>query len=106
MEYYGQKWLDETFQYIQEDKKELFVILSALVPLARTPMDESGARWMTQYGKSVEKMLDSLTPWDNQARMRDVRRKVKSGEIVVIPDGSESPTDPLLKDARVLKSRP
>ncbi len=105
VEYYGNGWLDQTYQFIQEDKKEMYVILSALFPLGRTPMDESGGRWMTSYGKSIEKMLDSLTPWESTSRMSDIRRKVKSGEIVVISDGTESPTDPLLKDARVMKSR-
>ncbi len=74
-----------------------------LTPLARTAMSEEGGRAMDRYAKSVEKMLNSLTPWEQP--LSDLRRTVKSGTVVVIPDESDSPNDPLFKDATILKTR-
>ncbi len=92
-------------RYIQEDKKEAFTILTAIVPLAKTPMDEKGAKALGDYSNSVQKMLDNLTPWQKKESLPTLglRGKVKSGEIVVIPDGTVGPNDPLFKDAKVMK---
>ncbi len=79
------------------------MILMMLTPLARTSMSEEGGRAMERYGKQVERMLQGLTPWDQP--LSEIRRQVKSGTIVVIPDASESPNDPLFKDATILKTR-
>ncbi len=102
---YGPEWLNETLRYIQEDKKESFTILTSIVPLAKTPQDEKSARAMADYAKSVQKMLDNLTPWQKKDGLPTLglRGKVKSGEIVVIPDGTVSANDPLFKDAKVMK---
>ncbi len=74
-----------------------------LTPLNRTTMSEEGGRAQERYARSVEQMLNSLTPWEQP--LSDIRRKVKSGTIVVIPDASDSPNDPLFKDATILKTR-
>ncbi len=102
---YGPEWLNEVLRYIQEDKKESFTMLTSIMPLAKTPMDEKGARALADYAKSVQKMLNGLTPWEKDKGLPTLglRGKVKSGEIVVIPDGTVGPNDPLFKDAKVMK---
>ena len=104
VEFYGMDWLDETYKYIIEDKRDHYLTLKALAPISRTPMDKDGAKSLQDYDKQLEKMFRSWTPWDVKKWDKSyLRSKVKSGTIVVIPDGSDNLDDPLYKDATILK---
>lgn len=90
--------MQEVFQLIQEDRKTWITDMMAVMPLARTPMSKDGAKGLEDYHKSLVKWLDLLTPWNMAKRndLRNLRKRIKSGQVVVIPDG---PGDPLSKDA-------
>ena len=68
-------------------------------------MDEKSARGLADYAKEVQRVLDNLTPWEKKERLRnsELRKRIKSGTVVVIPDGSERLDDPLYQDAKILK---
>ena len=92
------------YRYIQEDKREHYTFLLSMVPIARTPLDKDGGRAMEKYSKSVEKMVESLTPWDVTEKRSSWRGRVKSGEVVVIADDpDDNLNDPLYKGAKILK---
>ncbi len=100
--------MDQVYRYIQEEKKEHYLLLMALAPLARTPMDEKSGRSLQDYARQVEKMIDSLAPWTVQDKIRDgltrkLRKKVASGTVVVITEASDSPNDPLFTGATIVK---
>ena len=68
-------------------------------------MDEKSVRGMADYAIEVQKVLDNLTPWEKKERLRnsELRKRIKSGTVVVIPDGSDRLDDPLYQDAKILK---
>ena len=75
----------------------------SMFPLARTPLDKDSAHAMQNYSQSIRRQIDGLTPWqENDLRSR-LRGKVKPGTIVVIPDETDAPNDPLYAEADVLK---
>lgn len=100
------KWVDETYKLIQEDKKEQYSIMMMLHPLGRTPMDEKSGRAMRDYSKSIEKMLDSLTPWESSTghNLKSLRKKVKSGTVSVILDPGEK-NNPLYEGANIIRGK-
>ncbi len=79
--------------------------LMAFLPLARTPQTKEGQRAMTDYSKRVQKMIDSVAPWvkKDELNRRRLRGKVKPGTIVVIPDGTDSPDNPMYSSATIVK---
>ncbi len=90
---------------IMEDKRDEYRLLMLIMPLARTPMDEKGASGVKEYSQSVEKVLDSLTPWlctqmNRRTALREKRGK--SGEIVVYLDGDNA-NNQLFEDACISK---
>jgi hypothetical protein len=75
-----------------------------MFPLARTPMDDGSAEALTRHSRNLEKAIDDMTPWvENRSRIRRMRGRITPGEVVVILDGGESPTDPLYVDAKITR---
>ena len=68
-------------------------------------MSEKGAREMERYTKRVQKMLDSMTPW-NKKSILDARPNpygLKSGEVAVVLEGGESLPEDFIRDAKVIR---
>jgi hypothetical protein len=103
---YGTGWLEETYKYIQEDKKEHYKIMAMLMPLSRSPQSKSSAREMAKYQKDVDRQLDKLTPWASSSKFnREALKRigVKEGEVVVLMSPRDSAEDPLYKDTRIIR---
>lgn len=102
---YGLEWLDETFKLIQQDKRDYFLMVSQLLPIARTPMDKESGRSSNKYMKDIRKALYGLTPWDaaGGAIRAAYQDKVKSGSVMVVLDEPTQNTIPIFKDAQVIK---
>lgn len=79
----------------------------ALMPLARTIMDKKVAQATEAYTKKIERMFDSMVPWQKKQagrRLREsLRGKVKPGEVVVILEAGESMSDPLFSGAKITR---
>lgn len=103
MERQGDAWIDETWKLIQEDKKDHYSILMALMPLARMPQDKDSARSMQRYTTDIERMIRSLAPWQGVPGGRALKEKVGSGNVMVRLDTGDDPNDPLYKDAIRMK---
>ena len=68
-------------------------MLIAIAPLSRTPMDKKGGHALADYGKSLERALEQMLPWQPSSRKTGYLRRrgrVKSGEVKVILDRGES----------------
>jgi hypothetical protein len=102
---YGFEWLDETYRQIQEDRRDQYMMLMSMMPLARTPMDEKGGRWQSKYMRDLRKMLMDMTPWDTRgSSIRSAYRgKVKSGTVAVVLDDAAMKNSPIFKGAKVVK---
>ena len=102
---YGIDWLEEAYRKILEDKRDQFLVLMSLLPLARTPMDEKSGRWASNLMRDLRKMLYSLTPWDSElgSVRASYKGKVKSGTISVVLDDPRLKNDPLFRGAKVVK---
>jgi len=104
---YGVEWLTKVYRYIQEDRAENYRVLMSFAPLARTPDSKKGSESMKNYAKSVERMLDGMTPWNKKGpgRRATLRggSKVQPGTIMVVLDGSDSPKDPLYSGAKITR---
>lgn len=85
---------------MQEDKQEFYSMMSAIMPLAKTPMEPSGASSLRNYARQLERSINSFAPWMKKTR-HGGRRGPKSGEIVVVLDVGESSNDPLYKGAKI-----
>jgi hypothetical protein len=98
---YGHQWLDEAYRFIIEDEKRRLQNLMAMMPLARTAMGKDDGKALADYSKQVAKSLDAMTPWvtGKNRRLSGLRKKVKSGTTVVIPDASDGANNPIYQDA-------
>ncbi len=105
VEVYGFEWLDETYRQIQEDRRDQYLMMMSMMPLARTPMDEKSGRWLSNYMRDLRRMLFEMTPWEKQnGSIRSAYRgKVKSGTIAVVLDDPRLKEDPMFKGAKVVK---
>jgi hypothetical protein len=90
-----------------EDRRNHYEMMIAVAPLSRTPMDRRSGDAINKYSKELSRALEDLTPWLSKASALRATygRKIKPGEIVVIPDESDGSlgTNPLYKDAKVLR---
>jgi hypothetical protein len=75
-------------------------MLASIMPLAKTPMDQSGASSLRNHGRQLERSISAIAPWVKRTK-RGGSRGPKSGEIVVVLDAGESSNDPLYKGAKV-----
>ena len=68
-------------------------------------MDKDTAKALADYHKTVAKELDKMTPWISKKRSKlsNLRKKIKSGTTVVIPEASDGANNPMFKDANVRK---
>lgn len=98
-------WLEETYRLVQQDRRDTFLTMMSLVPIARTPMDKQGGRWLQSYSRDVRKMLFSMTPWDSRggAVRSSYAGKVKRGTIAVVLDDPRLKDDPTFKGAKTIK---
>jgi hypothetical protein len=73
----------------------------AMMPLARTAMGKEDGKALADYHKHVAKSLEGMTPWVSGRRrdLSDLRKKIKPGTTVVIPDASDGANNPIYKDA-------
>lgn len=81
-------------------------MLLRFMPLARTPMDKKSGNGMQSYHRSMEKMLDSLTPWTRAQhnRLAGLRETLKPGEAVIVLGEGESAKDfPVFDDMKVIR---
>ena len=97
--------MQEVYQFIIEDEKRDLTNLMTMMPLARSAMDKDTAKALADYHKTVAKELDKMTPWISKKRSKlsNLRKKIKSGTTVVIPDASDGANNPMFKDANVRK---
>ncbi len=88
-----------------EDKRRDLQNLMALLPLARTAMGKEDARALQDYHKYLVKELEKMTPWVTKRRsdLKNLRKTVKSGTVVAIPDASDGANNPIYKDADIRK---
>lgn len=100
------EWLQETWRYIQEDKKTEYKMRALIAPLGRTPMDRKSGQSMERYSKRLERMFDDMTPWDKNSKfnaMRDRFSKIRGDEedtqVVVMLGAGDNPDDPLYQGA-------
>lgn len=99
------EWLDEAVKYIQEDKRDHYLTLLSMMPVARSAMDEKGGRAINNYMKDLRNAIFAMTPWERQAgSVRSAYRgKVKSGTVAVVLDDYRLKKDPTFRDANVIK---
>ena len=99
------EWLNEVYKFEIEDQKRDLVNLMTLLPLARTAMGKEDGKALSDYHKHVAKELDKMTPWVSNRRrdLTDLRKRIKSGTTVVIPDASDGAHNPLYKDAQTVR---
>jgi hypothetical protein len=102
---FGFGWLDEVYRLIMEDRRDNYLMAMSLLPVARTPMEEKGSRWLSNYMRDLRRSLFEMTPWDRvQGSIRSAYRgKVKSGTIAVVLDDPRLKDDPMFKGAKVVK---
>jgi hypothetical protein len=76
-----------------------------MMPLARTAMGKEDGKALQDYQKHVARELEKMTPWVTSKRrdLSGLRKKIKSGTTVVIPDASDGARNPLYKDATIRK---
>jgi translation initiation factor IF-2 len=77
-----------------------------MLPIARTPMDRKSGKSMQDYYKSIDKMLESLTPWvaeSKRRRNRIKRENLVPGEAVVILGKGETASNPLYAGLKVVR---
>jgi hypothetical protein len=84
---FGEPWLQQTYNYIQEDKTYFFTSLLNLMPLARTPLSRESGNALGKWRDTLEKSFAELTP--NHRKRNALQGRVKSGEVVVIADAFE-----------------
>lgn len=68
-------------------------------------MDKESGRSLADYAKSVQKVIERITPWTKAASRRGehLRGKVKPGETVVLLGGGDRVDNPLYKGAKVAR---
>lgn len=105
IEEYGMEWLDQVYQFIVEDLKRDLINQMVMMPLARTAMGKEDGKALQDYQKHVARELEKMTPWVTSKRrdLGGLRKKIKSGTTVVIPDASDGARNPLYKDATIRK---
>lgn len=106
VELHGTNWVFESWKMIVEDRVRDWRMMVAVAPLSRTPMDKGGASAMTKYAKNLDKQLANALPWQRSGGrgLGDLRRKVKSGETVVMLDANDDKNSALFAGARMQKS--
>lgn len=99
------EWLTDAWRYIQEDKANHYRILMNLAPLHRTAMDKEGGSALNKYAKSVEKMLDGMTPWvKRRGWARGLSKgNMQPGEVVVVLGDGDMANDPLFEGAKTTR---
>ena len=90
-----------------EDKKRDLQNLMTLLPVARSAFGKEDGKALADYSKHVAKQLEQMTPWVSKHRrdLSDLRKRVKSGTVVVIPDASDGANNPIYKDANIRKDK-
>lgn len=71
-------------------------------------MDKKGGRDLIRYQKTIDKAINSLTPWSATTRLSGLRAQYahlmsEDQQILVIPDEQIPASDELFKDAPVAK---
>lgn len=69
-------------------------------------MDKKSGSSLNSYNKSLEKVLDSMTPWTKKqhGKLAGLRNQLKSGEVMVILGEGESASNlPIDKSMKVVK---
>lgn len=95
-----------TWKLIREDKAEYYRMMMQMFPLARTPMDKKGGSSLESYHKSLQKAIDSMTPWSKRQhnRLAGLRSQLKSGEaMVILGKGERAEQLPILPGMKVVK---
>ncbi len=97
----------EVYQFTIEDQQRDLQNMMALMPIARTAMGKEDGKALADYSKSLAKEIGKMTPWLNTKKsnsgLKGLRKRVKSGTTVVIPDASDGANNPLYKDAAIRK---
>lgn len=91
---------------MREDKAQHYKLIAKMFPIARTPMDKKSASSLQSYGKSVDKMIDSMTPWTRKQHnhLAGLRENLRSGEAMVILGEGESVANlPIFEGMKVVK---
>ena len=81
---YGQAWIDESINLINEDKKqemewqvETLKVLVQIAPVARTPMDKKSGTSLQNYTRRLIKELDLLLPWKAKEKHDAIKERLK-----------------------------
>jgi hypothetical protein len=78
-------------------------MLVSIAPLARTPMDKRGSSSLRDYGRKLERVLESWTPWRKRSQVRARQKGLKSGELrVILGPGESDLAKTLFKDSKVI----
>lgn len=102
----GMRWLEESVKYVIEDKRNQYLALLQMMPIARSTMDSKSGRAMQKYYKDVAKNFENMTPWDTKNKRRVARtkngKKLEPGKLVVQLDSGDDPNLALFKGATIL----
>lgn len=77
----GFEWLEESVKYIMEDKRNHYISLLQMFPVARSPMDSKSGKAIQKYYKEVAESFDSITPWMKQTKRRLVSKAIRGKQI-------------------------
>jgi len=102
--------MQNQYRLCKEAELHKWSIVSAIVPLARTPMSKEGGRAMHKAQKDLSKSLvATLTPWTSahERRRKEYKRKygMKPGEIIILDSGDGIAKRIKNKDTRIVKGK-
>jgi len=77
----GFEWLEESVKYIMEDKRNHYISLLQMFPVARSPMDSKSGKAIQKYYKEVAESFDSITPWLKQTKRKLINKAIRGKNI-------------------------
>jgi len=73
----GEDWAIEAYEFIMEDRNTYWQMMTAVLPVARTPMDKKGGKALQRYTKQLRLALEkSFAPWINQRRIAKIKARL------------------------------
>jgi len=90
---YGMGWLEQSLQFIVEDRARDMEWALFVAPVARTPMDKQTAHSANRYFKQLRAYVDSLIPGRKQAEKGKWERLKRQADVLEAKLGGKGRTD-------------